>query len=103
MAETSPAEAGKTGPEEEWRRLEAARPQTAAEWRRLREELRRFAAAEPDGPHADAARVRTIEAGYAAWRAGSDAADLAVFRSDAAAYLEREDALAKPHVRELLR
>jgi hypothetical protein len=90
--------------DEEWRRLQAARPQTVEEWRRLREELRRFADAAPAGPHADAARLRTIEAGYTAWRSGGDAADEAVFRRDAAAYLERgEDAKNKARVRGLLR
>jgi putative zinc finger protein len=90
--------------DQEWRRLLAVRPQTVAESRRLREELRRFADAAPDGPHADAARLRTIEIGYAAWRSGGDSADEAVFRRDAAAYLERgEDAKNKPRVRELLR
>ncbi|MFI4945368.1 MAG: zf-HC2 domain-containing protein [Burkholderiales bacterium] len=90
--------------DEEWRRLQAARPQTVEEWRRLREELRRFADAAPAGPHADAARLRTIEAGYTAWRSGGDAADEAGFRRDAAAYLERgEDAKNKARVRGLLR
>jgi hypothetical protein len=90
--------------DEEWRRLQAARPQTVEEWRRLREELRRFADAAPEGPHADAARLRTIEAGYTAWRSGGDAADEAVLRRDAAAYLERgEDAKNKARVRGLLR
>jgi hypothetical protein len=90
--------------DEEWRRLQAARPQSVEEWRRLREELRLFADAAPAGPHADAARVRTIEVGYTAWRSGGDAADEAVFRRDAAAYLERgEDAKNKARVRGLLR
>ncbi len=90
--------------DEEWRRLQAARPQSVEEWRRLREELRGFADAAPAGPHADAARLRTIEAGYTAWRSGGDAADEAVFRRDAAAYLERgEDAKNKARVRGLLR
>jgi len=90
--------------DEEWRRLMAVRPRTLADWRRLREELRRFVDAAPDGLHADAARVRAIEAGYATWRSGGDEADAAVFRQDAAAYLERgEDAKNKARVRGLLR
>ena len=90
--------------DQEWRRLLAVRPQTVGEWRRLREELRRFADGAPAGPHADAARLRTIEVGYTAWRSGGDAADEAVFRRDAAAYLERgEDAKNKARVRGLLR
>jgi hypothetical protein len=89
--------------DQEWRRLVATKPQTVAEWRQLREELRRFADAAPAGPHADAARLQTIEAGYKTWRASGDAADETVFRSDAAAYLKRgEDAKDKPRARELL-
>ena len=90
--------------DQEWRRLLAVRPQTVAEWRRLREELRRFADAVPEGLHADAARLRTVEVGYTAWRSSGDSADETVFRRDAAAYLERgEDAKNKPRVRALLR
>jgi len=89
--------------DQEWRRLVASKPQSVEESRRLREELRRFVDSAPDGPHADAARRRMIEAGYATWRSGGDAADEAVFRRDAAAYLKRgEDAKDKPRVRELL-
>lgn len=91
------------GSEAEWRRLEAVRPATADEWRRLREALRRFALAAPQGPHADQARVRTIESGFEAWRAGADPADEELFRRDATAYLEREDAKQKERVRGLLR
>jgi hypothetical protein len=88
--------------EAEWRRLDAARPRTAAEWRRLREEWRRLVARDPGGPLADAARVRTIEAGGEAWRAGGEAADETVFRRDAAAYLARDDAAQKERVRRLV-
>ncbi len=91
------------GPEADWRRLSAVRPRTPDEWRRLREEWRRFAEADPGGPHVDDARVRTIQAGYRAWRTGADPADEVVFRRDASAYLEREDAMQKQRVRELLR
>jgi hypothetical protein len=89
--------------DQEWRRLLSVKPQTVEEWRRLREELRGFVESAPDGPHADAARLRTIEAGYAAWRSSGDAADETLFRRDAAAYLKRgEDAKNKPRARELL-
>jgi anti-sigma factor RsiW len=89
--------------EADWRRLDAARPHTPAEWRRLREDWRRFVARDPAGPQADEARVRIVEAGREAWRASSEAADEAVFRKDAADYLERDDAAQKERVRELLR
>ena len=89
--------------EAEWRRLDAARPHTPAEWRRLREDWRRFVARDPAGPQADEARVRIVEAGREAWRASSDPADEASFRKDAADYLERDDAAQKERVRGLLR
>ncbi len=89
--------------EAEWRRLDAARPRTPAEWRRLREEWRRFAARDPGIPQADEARVRVIEAGREAWRGGGAAADEVLFRKDAALYLERDDAGQKERVRDLLR
>ena len=89
--------------EAEWRRLDAARPRTPADWRRLREEWRLFVAREPAGPQADEARVRVIEAGREAWRTGGDPADEARFRQDAADYLEQEGALQKERVKGLLR
>jgi hypothetical protein len=91
--------------DDEWRRLVAVRAQSADEWRRLRDELRRFAEAWPEGPHAAAARLRAVEAGHSAWRASGNPADEAVFRADAQAYLEREDArdADKARVRRLLR
>jgi len=89
--------------EAEWRRLDASRPRTPAEWRRLREEWRRFVARDPGSPQADEARVRMIEAGREAWRASSDPADEALFRKDAAGYLDRDDAAQSERVRALLR
>jgi hypothetical protein len=88
--------------EAEWQRLETTRPRTPEEWRRLREDWRRFVARDPEGTLADAARLRMIEAGRSAWRASSDPADEAAFREDAAAYLERESAPQKDRVRRLL-
>ncbi len=87
----------------DWQRLDASRPRTPAEWRRLREAWRRFVASDPAGPQADEARVRTIEAGREAWRSGGDPADETRFLRDAADYLERDDARQKPRVKELLR
>ena len=89
--------------EAEWQRLDASRPRTPAEWRRLREEWRRFADRDPASPHADEARVRTIEAGHEAWRGGSDPTDEGLFRKDAADYLRRDDARQKQRVTRLLR
>ncbi|HYN02734.1 MAG TPA: zf-HC2 domain-containing protein [Vicinamibacteria bacterium] len=83
-------------------RLEASRPRTAAEWRRLRDAWSAFAAAHPDDPRSDEARVRAIEAGREAWVAGGAGDDAAAFRRDARAYLEREDARQKERVERLL-
>ena len=47
--------------------------------------------------------MRVIEAGREAWRSGLDPADEALFRKDAAAYLERDDAVQKQRVAGLLR
>jgi hypothetical protein len=101
-----PPPKGAAGPhvvvEEEWHRLESARPATAAEWRELREAWRRFAARETEGAIAEAARLRLVETARAAYGASGDAADLAVFRADAQAYLARERAPQKDRVRRLL-
>lgn len=97
-----PAAAARVAPEAEWQRLEAARPRSPEGWRRLREDCRGFVARDPDGSFADAARVRMVEAGLAAWRGSDDPADEAALRADAAAYLARAGAPGKDRVRELL-
>ena len=89
-------------PESVFGRLEASRPRTAAQWRRLRDAWSAFAAAHPDDPRADEARVRAIEAGREAWVAGGAGDDAAAFHRDARAYLEREDARQKERVERLL-
>lgn len=89
-------------PEDAFRRLEAARPRSAVEWRRLRDEWNAFAAAQPDRLRADEARVRAIVAGRVAWLIGGDESDEDAFRRAAAAYLRREDARQKPRVERLL-
>jgi hypothetical protein len=100
-ASAPPAAAGLVGADAEWQRLDAARPRTAAGLRALREGWRAFAARDPMGPRADAARVRAIEAALAAWRLSLDPGDEAQFRSDAAEYLARADAGQKERVRTL--
>jgi hypothetical protein len=89
-------------PEDAFRRLAAVRPRSAVEWRRLRDEWSAFAAGQPDRLRADEARIRAIVAGREAWLAGGDESDETAFRRDAAAYLQREDALQKPRVERLL-
>ena len=88
--------------EDAFRRLESVRPRSAAEWRRLRDEWNAVAAVETDALRADEARVRAIVAAREAWRAGGDETDEGAFRRDAAAYLQRGDALQKPRVERLL-
>lgn len=89
-------------PERGFGRLEASRPRTATEWRRLRDAWSAFATAHPDDPRADEARVRAIEAAREAWLAGGAADDEAAFHRDVRAYLERKDALQKERVGRLL-
>lgn len=89
-------------PERAFLRLAAVRPRSADEWRRLRDDWGSFAAAHPDDPRADEARVRAIEAGHEAWLTGRDPDDEATFRRDAREYLERPDARQAERVRHLL-
>jgi hypothetical protein len=85
-----------------FRQLDAERPASAEEWRRLREAWLAFAAAHPGDRRADEARVRAIEAAREAWLAGGDEADEQAFRRDAAAYLAAPESLQKPRVERLL-
>ena len=105
-APSAPLQAGERGAvlagADAYAALTLRRPRTADEARELREAWRAFAQAEPEGPRADAARVRVIETGAAAYRLGRDPEDLATLRADAAAYLERSDARQKPRVQRVL-
>jgi hypothetical protein len=85
-----------------FRRLDAVRPTSAAEWRRLRDDWRALAAAHPEGRRGDEARVRAIEAACQAWLASGDERDEEAFRLDAAAYLGAADAQQKPRVERLV-
>jgi hypothetical protein len=85
-----------------FRRLDATRPTSAEEWRRLRDDWRAFAAAHPEGRRADEARVRAIEAACQAWLASGDERDEEAFRRDAAAYMSAPDAQQKPRVERLV-
>lgn len=93
---------GAADSEDAFRRLDAVRPRSADGWRRLRDEWAAFVSAHPETPLTDEARVRTIEAGYEAWRTAGDSDDEAAFRRDARAYLERADAPQAKRVRRLL-
>jgi len=74
----------------------------AKEARRQRERWRRRAEAARDPLQADAAWVRVIELGAAAWRLGNDPDDLKALRQDAEAYLARPDARQTARVRKIL-
>lgn len=95
------AQAGETD-EAAFRRLDATRPRTAAEWRTLRDAWRHFAASRPGSPRADEARVREVESLYEAWRAGGEAPDEEAFRAAARDYLARPDAAQRERVERLL-
>lgn len=75
---------------------------SATAWRERREEWRSFVRDHPESPRLDEARVRVIETGIEAWRAGGDSADLSRAREDAEAYLARQDARQKERVRRVL-
>jgi hypothetical protein len=74
-------------------------PRDADGWRGRRDAWRAFVATHPGSPRADEARVRAIEAGLEAWRAGGERADLDRARADARAYLARDDAQQAERVR----
>ena len=88
--------------EAEYARLAAPATQTVGALRARREGWRSFVVRYPGSPRADEARVRTIEAGIAAWRLGHDPADLGQARVDAANYLARSDAAQAGRVRAML-
>jgi len=83
-------------------RIETSRPRTATEWRSLGHAWSAFAAAYPEDPRADEARVRAIEARREAWLAGGGDDDASAFHREARAYLEREDGRQKERVERLL-
>jgi hypothetical protein len=96
---------GKAAHDEEaiaFARLAGNVPEDAAAWRERREAWRDFVAAHPGSRHVDEARVRVIEAGLEAWRAGGDPEDLARARADGETYLARDDARLKARVRRAL-
>ena len=105
-AEAGRGAAGKSAAVDEagqaFRRLDAVRPGSVAEWRQLGEAWRAFAAAHPGDRRADEARVRAIEASREAWLVGGEAADEQAFRRDAADYLAAAEARQRTRVERLL-
>jgi hypothetical protein len=69
--------------------------------RKAREAWRTYVGAQPDGPRADVARVRTIEAGMAAWELSREEPDREVVLRDIAQYLARRDSRQGERVRSL--
>lgn len=81
--------------------LAAEQPASVAEWRHVSAAWAAFAAGDPQGPRADEARVRAIEAAHEAYRTGGEEEDLAVLRRAVAAYLARPDARQRERARRL--
>jgi hypothetical protein len=85
-----------------FRALEAEVPADLEAARRLREAWRGFVAQGAPAGQADEARVRIVEMGVQAWRFSNDPADLSLVKSDALAYLRRDDAAQGDRVRALM-
>jgi putative zinc finger protein len=90
------------GADDEFRALSGRAAQSAADARALRDAWDAFVRKEPEGPHADDARVRALEAGAAAWRLGGQREDRDRVVRDGRVYLRRPDAGDKERVRALL-
>jgi hypothetical protein len=91
-----------SGQEARYRVLLARQPASAAAARTLHDDWTAFAKAHADGPRADEARVRALEALLSAYRSGGEARDLQQLQEEAALYLQRRDAAQAPRVRALL-
>jgi hypothetical protein len=98
----APAARARPGADERFRSLSTRAARSAAEARALRDAWRAFVQEDPDGAHADLARVRALEAGAAAWRLGGAREDRALVERDAREYLRRADVAHKERVRALL-
>ena len=90
------------GAQERLRSLSGRTMRSAAEARALRDAWQAFVREDPEGPYADVARLRALEAGAAAWRLGGLRDDRAQVEKDAREYLRRPDGAHKERVRALL-
>jgi hypothetical protein len=90
------------GTDARFRSLSTRATRNAAEARALRDAWAALVRDDPEGPHADQARVHALEAGAAAWRLGRRPEDRAQVERDARAYLLRSDSAQKERVRALL-
>ncbi|HVR72265.1 MAG TPA: hypothetical protein VMT87_15580, partial [Vicinamibacteria bacterium] len=84
------------------RSLSSRTMRSAAEARELRDAWEAFVREDPEGPHADDARLRALEAGAAAWGLGGQRDDRARVEKDAREYLRRAQGAHKERVRALL-
>jgi hypothetical protein len=87
--------------EDAYQSLTALPSETLAAVREAREAWRAYVRDRPQSPHADEARVRTIDLGLTAWQLSRDERDREVLRRDIAEYLERRDARQAERVRKL--
>ena len=87
--------------EADFQGLVAVQAARSEEWRALRERWRAFAV-QHAGARADEARVRVVECGLEAWRAGGQESDRSALLRDSQEYLARKDARQKPRVQALL-
>jgi predicted anti-sigma-YlaC factor YlaD len=101
-AASAPGFAQAPGEDGRYRALLTRRPSTLEAARKLRDDWQAFVRAYPDGPRADEARVRALEAQLAAYRTGGERADLERLRADANTYLKRSDAAQPGRVRAML-
>jgi putative zinc finger protein len=90
------------GEDARYRGLLARQPASADAARKLHDDWAAFAKAHPDGPRADEARVRALDALLSAYRRGGEARDLQRLRDEAALYLQRSDAAQAHRVRAML-
>ena len=90
------------GEESRYRALLARQPASADAARKLHDDWTAFAKAHADGPRADEARVRALDALLSAYRTGGEARDVQRLREEAALYLQRTDAAQVPRVRAML-
>jgi hypothetical protein len=88
--------------EDRYRALLARQAGSAEAARKLHDDWDALARSHPDGPRADEARVRAMEASALAFDLGADPRDRERARAAARAYLARPDALQAARVRALL-
>jgi hypothetical protein len=97
-----PAAQARPGADDRFRSLSTRAARSAGEARALRDAWLALVRDDPEGPHADDARFRALEAGAAAWRLGGQREDRALVEQAARDYLRRPHGAHKERVRALL-